>query len=148
MTQAIIFTGLQASGKTSYFMREYFDTHVRLNLDMLGASRSKEAKLLDACIVSKIPCVVDNTNLTQEHRGAYLQKFTDAGYEILSIYFDSSLGDCIARNESRKDKPPIPRVALLTGSKKLEVPIYEEGFDQITIVTLSSTNDSYRIKNI
>ena len=33
--QLIIFMGLQASGKSTFYREKFIDTHIRLNLDML-----------------------------------------------------------------------------------------------------------------
>lgn len=33
--EAVIFVGVQASGKTMFYYERFFDTHIRLSLDML-----------------------------------------------------------------------------------------------------------------
>ncbi len=33
--QAILFSGIQATGKSSFYRERFFHTHVRINLDML-----------------------------------------------------------------------------------------------------------------
>jgi hypothetical protein len=33
-TQAVIFVGMQASGKTSFYRQRFFETHLRISLDM------------------------------------------------------------------------------------------------------------------
>lgn len=138
----VIFTGLQASGKSTYYKRNYVDTHVRVNLDMLKASRSKERKLMDGCIDAKIPCVIDNTNLTVEHRKVYIERYSQAGYQIESCFFDSSLEECLERNSTRDDKPPIANVALYTASKKLQIPEHCEGFTRV--IAVSIVNGQYK----
>ncbi len=145
---AIIFTGLQASGKSTYYKHNYVDTHVRINLDMLAASKSKERKLLEGCIDGKISCVVDNTNLTVAHRQVYIEKFKAAGYKIESHYFASTLEECLARNKLRDDKPPIPNVALYSGNKKLVVPTFDEGFDVISVITIDPGTGSFVERSI
>ena len=54
--------GIQGAGKSTFFKERFFDTHVRINLDMLK-TRHREAILLDACIRAKQRFVVDNTNV-------------------------------------------------------------------------------------
>jgi predicted kinase len=39
--QAVIFIGIQGSGKTSYYAAHFLKTHMRLSLDMLK-TRNKE----------------------------------------------------------------------------------------------------------
>ena len=61
--EAIIFIGIQATGKSTFFQQKFFDTRVRINLDMLK-TRNRERILLAACLDAKQPFVVDTTNLT------------------------------------------------------------------------------------
>ncbi len=56
--QAIIFIGIQASGKSSFYKEQFFKTHIRINLDMLR-TRHREDILLRACLEAKQPFVVD-----------------------------------------------------------------------------------------
>jgi hypothetical protein len=65
--EAIIFIGIQATGKSTFFQQRFFVTHVRINLDMLK-TRNRERILLVACLEDKQPFVIDNTNLTREAR--------------------------------------------------------------------------------
>ena len=138
---AIIFTGLQASGKSTYYRHRYFNSHVRVNLDMLKGSRSKERKLIEGCLSGNIPCVIDNTNLTIAHRRIYIEQFANAGYEIYSCFFDSSIDECLSRNKDRTDKAPIPVVALYAGIRKLQVPSQSEGFESVSAVTISNDGE-------
>ncbi|MEO1133121.1 MAG: ATP-binding protein, partial [Cyanobacteria bacterium J06639_1] len=57
--QAIIFIGIQASGKSTFFAQKFADTHVRINLDMLK-TRHREKCLLETCLEIGQPFVVDN----------------------------------------------------------------------------------------
>jgi hypothetical protein len=45
MPQAVIFIGVQASGKSTFYMDRFFRTHMRINLDMLH-TRNRERLLL------------------------------------------------------------------------------------------------------
>jgi predicted kinase len=38
--EAVIFTGLQATGKSSFFKERFFSTHVRISLDLLRTSEA------------------------------------------------------------------------------------------------------------
>ena len=57
--KGVIFIGLQASGKSTFFLQRFFTTHIRLNMDMLK-TRNRETILLKACIEAKQPVVIDN----------------------------------------------------------------------------------------
>ena len=65
--QLLLFCGVQASGKSSYYKAHFADTHIRLNLDMLR-TRHREALLFHACLQAKQPCVIDNTNPTAAYK--------------------------------------------------------------------------------
>ena len=45
--QLLLFCGVQASGKSSYYKAHFADTHIRLNLDMLR-TRHREALLFQS----------------------------------------------------------------------------------------------------
>ena len=49
----VLFIGLQASGKSSFYRERFFGTHVRVNLDMLK-TRNRESLLVTACLQGKI----------------------------------------------------------------------------------------------
>lgn len=46
--EAIIFCGIQATGKSTFYRQHFFDTHLRISMDQLH-TRNKEGKLLDYC---------------------------------------------------------------------------------------------------
>lgn len=69
--EAVIFIGIQASGKTSFYKERFFETHVRLSLDMLK-TRHRQRLLIEACVAAQQPFVVDNTNVRQEERAEYI----------------------------------------------------------------------------
>jgi predicted kinase len=49
MPQAVIFIGVQTTGKTTFFKEHFVGTHVHINLDMLR-TRHREKLILDACL--------------------------------------------------------------------------------------------------
>jgi hypothetical protein len=65
--EAILFIGIQAVGKSTFYKERFFTTHVRINLDMLK-TRHRELLLLQACIAARQPFVVDNTNIFKRDR--------------------------------------------------------------------------------
>jgi predicted kinase len=56
----IIFIGLQGSGKSTFFLQQFYKTHIRLSMDMLR-TRYREKLLFQACLTAKQPVVMDNT---------------------------------------------------------------------------------------
>ena len=88
--QLIIFTGVQASGKSSFYLLNLYHSHLRVNLDMLK-TRHRENIIFEACLASKTKMVIDNTNPTREDRARYIQRAKDAGFEVISYYFETDL---------------------------------------------------------
>jgi predicted kinase len=80
--EAVVFVGIQASGKSSFYRARFFDTHLRINLDMLK-TRHREQLLLHACIEAKQPFVVDNTNPTVEERARYIELASSGGFRVV-----------------------------------------------------------------
>jgi len=46
--EAVLLIGIQASGKTTFYRERFFDTHIRISLDMLR-TRERERVLMNAC---------------------------------------------------------------------------------------------------
>ena len=128
--QLIIFTGVQASGKSTFYMLNLYHSHLRINLDMLK-TRYRENIIFEAGLVSKTKMVIDNTNPTQADRARYIQRARDAGFDVIAYYFDTDLASALERNSYREGKANIPEVGVRATYKKLEIPCYEEGFTEI-----------------
>ena len=125
--EAIIFVGVQGSGKTTFYLKRFFATHIRLSLDLLR-TRHREKLLLPACIEAKQPFVIDNTNPTAEERARYLAPAQAAGFQVIGYHFDLPIGVCIARNAKREGKQRIPVPAIYGTRKRLQPPTLAEGF--------------------
>lgn len=134
--EGIVFVGIQASGKTSFYQRFFYKTHIRLSLDMLK-TRHREKILLHACIRAKQPFVVDNTNPSELERKKYIEPLIAAGFKVKGYYFVSRLQDSLERNVMRTGKEQIPEAGVRGTYKKLQLPSYKEGFDELFEVTLS-----------
>lgn len=74
--EAVIFVGLQASGKSTFYKEHFFLTHVRVNLDMLK-TRHREKRFLETCIETGQRFVVDNTNPSRAEREVYIRAAKD-----------------------------------------------------------------------
>jgi predicted kinase len=134
--EAVIFTGIQASGKSTFYRERFYDTHVRINLDMLR-TRNREVILVQACLRAKQRFVVDNTNPTRMDRARYIAPAKEAGFRVIGYYFEVDLPGSIARNAGREGKARIPVFAMHGTRRKLEPPDPEEGFDEIHVVRIS-----------
>jgi len=135
MMEAVIFIGIQGSGKSSFFKERFFDTHVRINLDMLR-TRHREAVLVEACLRAKQPFVVDNTNPTLDDRKRYIDLAKAAGSRIVGYYFQSKVDECKKRNQERPRRKAVPLPGLLATYSRLELPKLAEGFDALCYVSI------------
>jgi predicted kinase len=134
--EGIIFVGVQATGKSTFFQRFFYKTHVRLSLDMLK-TRHRESILVNACIEAKQPFVVDNTNPLRSDREKYIKKLKEHKFKVKGYYFQSTLDECLERNIRRQGQEQIPEVGVRGTYKKLEPPSYDEGFDELFVVHLT-----------
>jgi predicted kinase len=144
--EAAIFTGVPAAGKSTFYRERFFETHVRINMDMLK-TRRRERLLLEACLLAKQPFVVDNTNVLAAERARYIEPARAAGFIVTGYFFRATTREAIGRNKNRTDKAPIPIPGLLGKYKRLEEPRFEEGFDALYVVTLT-TAGSYVIEEV
>ena len=144
--QLIVFTGIPASGKSTFYQQYFYHTHLRLNLDMLK-TRHRERLLFEAALSSQTKIVIDNTNPSAQDRQRYIQAAQTLGYDIVSYYFDTDLRSAIARNHQRQGKAKIPVVGIKTKFKQLEVPQYSEGFSDIYQVHIVS-NGQFGIRHM
>ena len=128
--EAVIFCGIQASGKSTFFTERFFATHVRISLDLLR-TRHREKLFFTLCLESGQRFVVDNTNPTRAERQAYINAARQKKFQVAGYYFSSRIEDALARNMLRQGKARIPEVAIMATVKKLERPSYAEGFDRL-----------------
>jgi predicted kinase len=135
----IIFTGIPGSGKSSFYKEYFFNSHMRVNLDMLK-TRNREKLLLSLCFTTSMPVVIDNTNVKREERAVYIALGKQYGYKITGYNFQSDLKECIARNSKRTGKAKIAEAGIIAKYRQLELPQLTEGYDELFYVTLKEDN--------
>lgn len=133
--EAVIFVGIQASGKSSFYRQRYFDTHLRISLDMLR-TRHRAQRVLAVCLETRQPFVVDNTNPSVEERQSYLAPAREAGFRIKGYYFSTTIQAAIERNEQRPEAQRIPPKGIRGTRNRLVLPSLAEGFDELYFVQL------------
>ncbi len=137
---AIIFIGIQASGKTTFYEKNY-SRYEHINMDTLH-TRNKERIALETCIAGKRSFVADNTNPTKEDRRRYMIPAKAAGYKIIGFFFQSIVSKSVKRNEKRGGM--VPNKVIACTSNKLELPEYEEGFDELYFVSIDG--EGFRVE--
>ena len=134
--EAVLFVGLQASGKSSFYRERFFRTHVRINLDMLK-TRHREKRFLDVCLETGQRFVIDNTNPSVAEREPYILAAKAAGFRVACYFFESKIEDCKRRNAARQEDERIPLPGLLGTRSRLEIPKRSEGFDEMWFVRIA-----------
>jgi predicted kinase len=138
--EAVLFIGIQGSGKTTFYQRYFFESHVRINLDMLK-TRHRETLLVDACIAARQRFVVDNTNIRREDRQRYIPKLREAGFKVNGYFFEPAVERAIRWNDQRIGKARVPIKGVLGTLKRLQRPDPDEGFDELVRVTVSAQGE-------
>ena len=128
--RVVIFIGLQAAGKSTFCREQFFETHIRINLDMLKTCY-REKLLFQACLDAKQPVVIDNTNPTREDRSRYIFPAKAAQFKVTGYYFKSDIQECWQRNPKRNPERIVPKVGVLATYKKIISPSSSEGFDEL-----------------
>ena len=136
MPKAIIFIGLQASGKSTYYHQILQNDYVHINLDSLH-TRNKERLLIEECFTAGRSFVVDNTNPTAADRERYISAARQYGYEVEGYFFQSVIAACVERNHLRRGKACVPDKAIAATSNRMELPSYQEGFDKLYFVRIA-----------
>lgn len=134
--EMILFIGLQASGKSTFYKQTFFYTHLRINLDMLKR-RSREEQFIQTCFDTQQSFVIDNTNLTKVSRFHYIQQAKQSKSDVIGYYFRADVDRSLIWNSQREGKARVPDKAILGSYKKLELPSYSEGFDKLYYVSIN-----------
>lgn len=132
--EAVIFVGLQGAGKSTFYARRFFHTHLRLNLDVLK-TRHRERRLLQVCVETGLRFVVDNTNPTRAERQVYVAAARAGRFRVVGYFFPPDVEACLRRNDQRPPDRRVPRRGVLGTAARLEPPALDEGFDELFTVT-------------
>lgn len=143
--EAVLFIGIPGSGKSTFFDKRFFDTHIHINLDELK-TRHREMVLIETCIHEKHSFVVDNTNVTTAERARYIPLARQAGFRVVGYYFQSNLEACLQRNQLRSGKASIPRKGVIARYHQLELPNYAEGFNELYYVQIDSATGQFTVE--
>ena len=142
----IILIGLQGSGKSTFYKLHLSREFVRVNLDTLK-TRHQEKLLIEECISEQRSYAIDNTNPARVDRARYILRAKESGYRVVGYFMESKIKDCMQRNALREGTARVPEKAIAATSNKLEIPSYEEGFDELYFVKndgVTMTIDEWR----
>ena len=134
--EMVLFCGIQATGKSSFYAAEFSRTHVRISLDMLK-TRHREELLVQACIAGKQAFVVDNTNVTVSERARYIERARAAGFRVVGYFFASRIAEALGRNAGREGDARVPDRGVRGTFARLELPALVEGFHALHFVRIA-----------
>lgn len=135
----VILMGLQGSGKSTFYKTFLEGEFVRVNLDTLR-TRHREDLLIEKCLENGDSFAIDNTNPTRLERKKYIDIAKSHGYRTVGYFLESKIRDCMARNALREGRARVPEIAIAATSNKLEIPSYDEGFDELYFVKNDGKN--------
>jgi predicted kinase len=140
VAEAVLLIGIPGSGKTTFYRERFFNTHVRLSLDLLK-TRERESALLRACLSVGQSFVVDNTNVMVEERAPYIAAARAAGFRVTGYFFQANVRRSIALNKKRETASAVPVYGVLRAYKRLVPPKRAEGFDELFAVDFGKENE-------
>lgn len=132
--ELVIFVGLQASGKTTFYHTHFAETHQHISKDLFPNNKNKDRRqtqLIAAALDEEKSVVVDNTNPTITERTSLIEIGNSYSCKIIGYYFSLPLSLCLERNLQRIGKAKVPEVGIYATAKKLTQPSYSEGFHQL-----------------
>ncbi len=135
--ELIIFVGLQASGKSTYYHTHLAATHVHVSKDLMpNASRrdDRQMRLIGEALAAGRSVAVDNTNPTPAVRAPLMALGRRYGARVVACFFETTVKDAVTRNRAREGKARVPDVAIFVTAKKLVPPSFAEGFDEVRVI--------------
>ena len=135
--ELIIFVGLQAAGKSTYYHANLAATHVHVSKDLMKNTRDRNAKqqqMIEASLAAGRSVVVDNTNPTPAVRAPLIETGRRMGARVVAYFFETAVKDAVARNRLREGRARVPDVVIYIAARKLVPPSFSEGFDEVRVI--------------
>jgi predicted kinase len=142
--ECIVFIGLPASGKTTFYRRRLAATHQHISKDLWPSTSNKDRRQTDAmrtALSQGHSVVVDNTHPAAADRAPVIALAHEYGARVIGYYFTATTREAVGRNRGREGKERVPDVAIFTRAKRLALPSVQEGFDEIYSVAIGPAGD-------
>jgi predicted kinase len=135
--ELVIFVGLQAAGKSTYYQTHFAATHVHVSKDLMKNSRNRGAtqeRQIEEALAAGRSVVVDNTNPAPDVRAPLIAQGRRHGARVVALYFETVVKDAVVRNRRREGKARVPDVAIFRSARQLRPPSLEEGLDEVRVI--------------
>ena len=135
--ELIVFVGLQAAGKSTYYRTHLAATHVHVSKDLMTNVRNRDLRqqqVIAQTLAAGGSVAVDNTSPTPASRAPLIALGRQHGARVVAYFFESPVKDAVARNRLREGKARVPDVAIYATAKKLVPPSFSEGFDEVRVI--------------
>lgn len=135
--ELIVFVGLQAAGKSTYYQTHLAATHMHVSKDLMTNVSNRDLRqqqVIAQALAAGRSVAVDNTSPTPATRAPLIALGRQHGARVVAYFFESIVKDAIARNSLRVGKARVPNVAIYTTAKKLVPPSLAEGFDEVRVI--------------
>ena len=132
--EMIIFTGLQGSGKTTFYQTHFAQTHQLISKDLFPNNKKpdqRQRQLIMEAFQAGRSIVVDNTNASPQQRMPLIALGRQFSVHLIGYFFVPQLKQSLAWNSQRSGKARVPDVAIFATLKRLVLPTYEEGFERL-----------------
>ena len=149
--ECVILIGLPASGKSTFYRERFEGTHALVSMDAMRHQRQpqrRQEQLIDATLAAGRSVVVDNTNPRAADRAAIITAARRHGAEVAGYFFPTEARDALRRNRAREGRARVPDVAIFATRKRLEVPTYDEGFDDLYTVTVNEDTRAFDVRRL
>jgi predicted kinase len=128
--EAVVFCGVQGSGKTTLYRDRFLETHARVSMDLLR-TRGREEAFVRVCLDTGQRFVVDNTNPTPSERRRYVEPARAAGFRVIGYLVEVDPAEALARNTQRPAGRRVHVAGVVGTRRRLQRPTLEEGFDEL-----------------
>ncbi len=140
MADCLVFVGIPASGKTTFYRQRFAETHRHISKDLWPKSAkkdSRQARELRDALGRGESVVIDNTNPSIADRQAIITTAREFAARVIGYYFSTTTREAVGRNRGREGPARVPDVAIFTAAKRLVAPTRDEGFDELYRVTIA-----------
>lgn len=135
--ELIVFVGIQAAGKSTWYATHLAATHVHVSKDLMKNVRDRDARqmqMIEQALGAGRSVVVDNTNPTPVVRAPLIALGRRHGAQVSAYFFETVVKDAVARNRLREGKARVPDVVIYVTAKRLVPPSFAEGFDEVRVI--------------